>query len=84
MADGHWPSPIHLPFLVQESVHNVAYKIYRKEYFHEDCINLMFTIPRFTKQEIKEAYSKMQDLTNQWHSDVEGGKISDGLDESSL
>eukprot|EP00116_Pleurobrachia_bachei_P015548 sb/3475810/ len=35
---------------------------------------------KFTKQEIKEAYSKMQDLTNQWHSDVEGGKISDGLD----
>ncbi|KAL5262251.1 hypothetical protein ACHWQZ_G007842 [Mnemiopsis leidyi] len=41
---------------------------------------------RFTKQEIKDAYTKMQDLTNQWHSDVEGGKLSDerDCDESSL
>ena len=35
---------------------------------------------RFTKQEIKDAYTKMQDLTNQWHSDVEGGKLSDERD----
>ena len=43
-------------------------------------------VPRFTRQEIKEAYTKMQDLTNQWHSDVEGGKLSEerDLDESSL
>lgn len=44
------------------------------------------TLRRFTKQEIKDAYTKMQDLTNQWHSDVEGGKLSDerDCDESSL
>jgi len=41
---------------------------------------------RFTKEEIKDAYTKMQSLTSQWHSDVEGGKLSDDkeCDESSL